>query len=137
DVILIGVGQKARLQVDAFREREFAGTVTEIANAAKGLSASAPGSSSSSSGSSQGQEATKFEVKIRVQEKEIFRPGMSVTAEIETRYRTNVLCVPIQSVTTRVPKKPNAASVQSSGLVNTVRAAAETKKQPDKKESQK
>jgi HlyD family secretion protein len=105
DVILIAVGQKARLEVDAFRDREFAGIVTEIANAAKGLSASAPGSSSSSSSSgASSQEATKFEVKIRVQEKELFRPGMSVTAEIETRYRTNVLCVPIQSVTTRVPK---------------------------------
>ena len=31
------------------------------------------------------QEATKFEVKIRINEKESFRPGMSVTAEIETR----------------------------------------------------
>src|SRR6185436_20754904 len=30
---------------------------------------------------------------------------MSCTAEIETRYRTNVLAVPIASVTTRVPKK--------------------------------
>jgi len=29
---------------------------------------------------------------------------MSATAEIETRYRTNVLTVPIQSVTTRLPK---------------------------------
>src|SRR5438445_1369588 len=29
---------------------------------------------------------------------------MSVTAEIETRYRTNVITVPIQSVTTRFPK---------------------------------
>jgi HlyD family secretion protein len=104
DVILIAVGQKTRLEVDAFRDREFAGTVTEIANAAKGLSASAPGSSSSSSSGMSSQEATKFEVKIRVQEKEVFRPGMSVTAEIETRYRTNVLCAPIQSVTTRVPK---------------------------------
>jgi HlyD family secretion protein len=105
DVILIAVGQKAQLEVDAFRDRKFAGIVTEIANAAKGLSSAAPGSSSSSSSSSSsGQEATKFEVKIRVQEKELFRPGMSVTAEIETRYRTNVLCVPIQSVTTRLPK---------------------------------
>src|SRR6185503_13623638 len=94
----------AQLEVDAFRDRKFAGIVTEIANAAKGLSSAAPGSSSSSSSSSSGQEATKFEVKIRVQEKELFRPGMSVTAEIETRYRTNVLCVPIQSVTTRLPK---------------------------------
>ncbi len=43
-------------------------------------------------------------MKIRVVEKEGFRPGMSVTAEIETRSRTNVLTVPIQSVTTRMPK---------------------------------
>ena len=103
DVILIDVGQRAKLEVDAFRDREFHGTVTEIANAAKGASSS-PQSSSSSSGGGSSQEATKFEVKIRIQEKEIFRPGMSVTSEIETRYRTNVLCVPIQSVTTRVPK---------------------------------
>jgi HlyD family secretion protein len=105
DVILIDVGQKAKLEVDAFRDREFHGTVTEIANAAKGLSSSSQSSSSSSGGGGSSQEATKFEVKIRIQEKEIFRPGMSVTSEIETRYRTNVLCVPIQSVTTRVPKK--------------------------------
>ena len=103
DVILISVGQKAKLEVDAFRDREFHGTVSEIANAAKGSSSSSQSSSSSSSSGSS-QEATKFEVKIRIQEKEIFRPGMSVTSEIETRYRTNVLCVPIQSVTTRLPK---------------------------------
>ena len=92
DVVLIIAGQKTRLEVDAFRERKFTGAVTEIANTAK---TSLPGSQ---------QEATKFEVKIRVQEKEIFRPGMSVTAEIETRHRTNVLTVPIQCVTTRLPK---------------------------------
>jgi len=34
----------------------------------------------------------------------LFRPGMSVTAEIETRLRTNVLSVPIASVTARLPK---------------------------------
>lgn len=92
DVVLIKVGQIARLEVDAFRDRKFAGEVTEIANTAK------------SSGLGTQQEATKFEVRIRVREQEIFRPGMSVTAEVETRYRTNVLCVPIQSVTTRLPK---------------------------------
>jgi HlyD family secretion protein len=99
DVILIALGQKAHLEVDAFRDRKFSGVVTEIANAAKGTSAGSIGSSQ--------QEATKFEVKIRVQEKAAFRPGMSVTAEIETRYRTNVLAVPIQSVTTRLPKSPD------------------------------
>ncbi len=54
--------------------------------------------------SSTTQEATKFGVKIRIKEKEVFRPGMSVTAEIETRSRSNALTVPIASVTTRVPK---------------------------------
>ena len=56
-------------------------------------------------GSSSQQEATKFSVKIRIKEKEMFRPGMSVTAEIETRSRTNALIVPIASVTTRIPKE--------------------------------
>jgi HlyD family secretion protein len=103
DVVLIAPKQIARLEVDAFKDRKFTGTVTEIANSAKGL-----GQSSLASSSSQ-QDATKFEVHIRIQDKESFRPGMSVTAEIETRYRTNVLAVPIASVTTRLPKDNKAA----------------------------
>jgi HlyD family secretion protein len=58
-----------------------------------------------SSASNNSQDATKFQVKIRIQEKEDFKPGMSVTAEISTRFRTNVLTVPIASVTTRMPKE--------------------------------
>jgi HlyD family secretion protein len=99
DVILIAIGQNARLEVDAFKDRKFTGTVTEIANSSKGLSGSSGGG-----GGGQQQEATRFEVKVRVKEKETFRPGMSVTAEVETRSRTNVMAVPIQSVTTRLPK---------------------------------
>ncbi|MGD0017500.1 MAG: efflux RND transporter periplasmic adaptor subunit [Verrucomicrobiia bacterium] len=97
DVVLIRPGQKARLEVDAFKDRKFAGTVTDIANSAKGTG-------SASSSSSQSQEATKFEVRIRLNENEVFRPGMSVSAEIETRYRTNALTVPMASVTARAPK---------------------------------
>ncbi|MFM7102535.1 MAG: hypothetical protein ACKO3N_15355 [Verrucomicrobiota bacterium] len=55
------------------------------------------------------QESTKFEVRIRIEDKEPFLPGMSVTAEVETRYRTNVVAVPIQSVTTRLPKEAREA----------------------------
>jgi len=90
DVVLLRPGQRARLEVDAFRDRTFTGYVTEIANSSRNLDQPL--------GS---QEATKFEVRIRINEKEAFRPGMSVTAEIETRYRTNVLTVPLASVTTR------------------------------------
>jgi HlyD family secretion protein len=99
DVVLIAPGQVARLEVEAFRDRKFSGVVTEIANSSK---------TASPMGGSTGQEATKFEVKIRIAEKEVFRPGMSVTAEVETRYRTNVVCVPIQSVTTRILKDKKA-----------------------------
>lgn len=97
DIVLIEAGQSATIEVDAFKDRKFQSTVTAIANAAKGSGQTQTG------GSSQSQEAPKFEVKIRVVDKEAFRPGMSATAEIATRERKNVLTVPIQSVTTRLP----------------------------------
>jgi HlyD family secretion protein len=130
DVVLIQVGQKARLDVDAFKDRKFTGTVTDIANSAK---------NSSNLTSSSSQEATKFEVKIRIDEKEQFRPGMSVTAEIETRYRTNVITVPIQSVTTRFPKEAKTNDVElakketaAAGFTpGSSSAAAEKKKQSE------
>ena len=98
DVVLISPGQNVHLEVDAFKDGKFTGTVTEVAN-----SSGAAGLAAAQSNNS--QEATKFGVKIRIKEKEPFRPGMSCTAEIETRSRTNVLCVPIASVTTRLPKE--------------------------------
>ena len=100
DVVMIKVGQNVRLEADAFRDDEFSGEVTEIANASNNAAMSGSGSASASSSS-----ATKFQVKIRVKEKEAFRPGMSVTAYIETRSKTNVLAVPFQSVAARAAKK--------------------------------
>lgn len=94
DVPLVQLGQRARLDVDSFRDRKFTGKVTQIANSAK----------SAGLNSAQTQDATKFEVRIRITDKDRFLPGMSVTADIETRYRTNVLTVPIQCVTSRLPK---------------------------------
>jgi HlyD family secretion protein len=100
DVVLIAVCQKAHLEVDAFKDRKFDGMVTDVANSANNNDTSSTATSTTSSTST---DATKFQVKIRVADKEAFLPGMSVTAEIETRSRTNVLTVPMQSVTTRLP----------------------------------
>lgn len=100
DVVLIAPKQTASLEVDAFKDRKFTGVVTEVANSSNDSSSTTTGSSSSNN-----QDATKFQVKIRIQEREDFKPGMSVTAEISTRFRTNVLTVPIASVTTRLPKE--------------------------------
>jgi HlyD family secretion protein len=130
DIVLIAVGQKARLEVDSFRDRKFTGTVTEIANSSKGL-----GEQGSRGGGGQQQEATRFEVKIRILEKEAFRPGMSVTASIETRSRTNVLSVPFQSVTTRLPKTNtnNISSETNSASTNPVPAKTEASSKTDPK----
>jgi HlyD family secretion protein len=126
DVVLIQPGQNARLEVDAFKDRKFNGVVTEIAN-----SSTSVGVGTASMGGGNQQEATKFGVKIRVKEKETFRPGMSVTAEIETRARTNVLTVPFASVTTRVPKdkdKKNESKTNAKGdLLQASASASETK----------
>jgi HlyD family secretion protein len=109
DVVLIQPGQNVRLEVDAFKDRKFTGTVTNVANSSQSSSALAAASSSTS------QEATKFQVRIRIKEKEMFRPGMSVTAEIETRSRTNALAVPFASVTARPPKAQKTNSPAASG----------------------
>ena len=119
DVVLIKPGQKARLEVDAFRDKKFTGVVTEIANSSKS-SASALGGSSSS------QEATKFEVRIRINENTAFRPGMSVSTEIESRYVTNALTVPYAAVTTRMPKF-------DSGKTNASSSTMKTNSSPDNK----
>ncbi|MGO8697857.1 MAG: efflux RND transporter periplasmic adaptor subunit [Limisphaerales bacterium] len=105
DVPLIKVAEKARLEVDSFKDQKFNGLVTEIADSANNNDTSTTASTST--------DATKFQVKIRVQEKEAFLPGMSVTADIETRYRTNVLTIPIQSVTTRLPSTNNPAKTNA------------------------
>jgi HlyD family secretion protein len=98
DVVLIQPGFKARLDVDSFKDRKFEGRVTQVARSAK---TAAVGTQ---------QESTKFEVRIRMADKGLFLPGMSVTADIETRYRTNVVTVPIQAVTTRLPGSKAGAS---------------------------
>jgi len=105
DVPLIKIGQKASLEIDSFKDQKCNGVVTEIANSANNNDTSSAAAISTSTST----EATKFQVRILVTEKERFLPGMSVTANIETRYRTNSVSVPIQSVTTRLPVTNNPA----------------------------
>ena len=116
DVVSIAPGQNTRLEVDAFKDRKFTGVVSAVANSAVGS-----GSKTDATSSSQSQQATQFEVRIRVNDKEsAFRPGMSVTAEIETQYRTNALTVPLASVTTRPMKAAPKADPSKTGGTNAV-----------------
>jgi HlyD family secretion protein len=118
DIVLIKENESVQLEVDPFKNKKFKGVVSAVANASKSSS-----QTQTSTSSSQNQEAPKFEVRIRILDKEAFRPGMSVSAEIETRSRQNVIAVPIQSVTTRLPKPgtaPATPASKSSGPIKPV-----------------
>jgi HlyD family secretion protein len=90
DVVSVKIGDRTRINVDAFPDREFVGTVTEIASTAV------------TTGANSQAEVTNFEVRIRIEaEGEKLRPGMSALADIETATSKDVIVVPIQSVTVR------------------------------------
>jgi len=128
DIVLLKPGQKATLEVDSYKDKKFAGLVTDVADASKDMNTSSGLGSSSSSSSSSGQSATQFQVRIRLTEDNELRPGMSVNATIETRTRTNAIAAPIASVTTRVLKaKPNKNSAKTNSVpTNAVASAAAT-----------
>lgn len=90
DVVLVSIGDTARVKIDAFSGKSLNGVVTEIGNSAKSTSASSQ------------DQVVNFEVKIRILDKESgIRPGMSCDARIETETKRDVWAVPIQSVTAR------------------------------------
>ncbi len=93
DVILVTVGDTARISIDAFPDKKVNALVYEIANTA------------TSKGLGTQEEVTNFQVKMRIVDKGlVLRPGMSMTADVETETKQNVLTVPIQCVTTRASK---------------------------------
>jgi len=90
DVVNVKVGDKARITIDAYPTRKFAGSVKEIASAARTL------------GQNTQEEVTNFQVKIRIADKDLrLRPGMSANVDIETKTVENAVAVPIQAVTVR------------------------------------
>ena len=107
DIINVKVGDTAAVTVDAFPGRKFTGVVGEI-------SSSAITSGAQSAAASASDEVTNFLVKIRVKDRDVkLRPGMSATVDIETETVTNVVSVPIQSVTVRAAGGKTAEEVQA------------------------
>lgn len=97
DIVRVQLNDSAIIEVDAFPERNFKGIITEIAN-----SASTTGVAT--------DQVTNFEVKILIskesyidlinnQTPQPLRPGMSASVDIMTESRTDILSVPLQSVT--------------------------------------
>jgi HlyD family secretion protein len=107
DINRITLGDSAKIVVDAFLGKTFAGSVIEIGSAANVVGNTA-------------DQVTNFTVKVRIDPKSYaallnktesnpspFRPGLTATVDINTNHASG-LSVPIQSVTTRDEPKPNA-----------------------------
>ncbi len=101
DIVRVNFGDTTAIEVDAYLDRKFTGVVTEIANSANSTGQTA-------------DQVTNFEVKIRILSTSYadlvkadqpglspFRPGMNATVDIRTATKTDVITVPIESITSR------------------------------------
>ncbi len=104
DIPKVKLGDSALIEVDAYTGRKFKGLVTQIASSNNGAAAQNALSNVSS-------DVTQYKVYIRILAESYmdllgkgtfpFRPGMSASADIQTKTHTNVLSVPINAITTR------------------------------------
>ena len=102
DITKVKIGDTALVEVDAYNNRKFKGIVYKIANPV----------SAASSALSSATEVANYKVHIRLltssyldlikeNAKFPFRPGMTASADIQTKSKLNVISVPLNAVTTR------------------------------------
>ena len=104
DIPKVLLGDSAIVTVDAYTDRKFKGIVTQIASSNNGASTQSALANTST-------DVTNYKVYIRLLPESYndlmgktsypFRPGMSASADIQTKTHINVLSVPINAVTTR------------------------------------
>ena len=94
DIPNVTIGQAAVVTIDAVADRMFKGRVTEIGNS--------PIQTAAQTINTGQRQATNFKVVVAIDEPvPDIRPGFTCTAEITTARRSNVVAVPIQSLTVR------------------------------------
>lgn len=109
----VEVGQKAKIKVDAFGDKEIIGEVKQKTPLAVGKSATSGGLSTNINV----QEAKEFRVVIELKDlpndvRDGLRPGMSATAEITTKTVDNVIAVPLQAVIEKKPEGQPSPTLQ-------------------------
>lgn len=112
----VETGQKVKVKVDAFGDREIEGEVTQKTPLAIGKSQTTGGLSTNINV----QEAKEFRVVIQLKNlsrdvQEGLRPGMSATATITTKTAQDTIAVPLQAI---VQKQPDASSPKPENTPN-------------------
>jgi len=112
DIVNVKIGDRARISIDAYPNRQFTGEVKEIASAAR------------TTGLQTQEEVTNFQVKIRITDKDVaLRPGMSATVDIETQTVEDAIAVPIQAVAVRTREGSRTIDEQAAERDKAIRAA--------------
>ncbi|MFL9481496.1 efflux RND transporter periplasmic adaptor subunit [Chitinophagaceae bacterium LWZ2-11] len=107
DIPKVKIGDTALVEVDAYTGRKFKGVVYKIANPTNAVSSTTTTTSST--------DVTNYKVHIRLLSSDYkdlivpgksfpFRPGMSASADIQTKTKPSILSVPLNAVTTRDSK---------------------------------
>ncbi len=104
DIVKVHLGDTALVEVEAYTDRKFKGIVTQIAS-------SNNGAANNNALANTSTDVTQYKVYIRLIADSYqdligkgsfpFKPGMTATADIQTKTHLNVLSVPINAVTTR------------------------------------
>jgi HlyD family secretion protein len=137
DIPKVHLGDSSVIEVDAYNKRKFKGIVTQIASSNKGAASQQVSTTSS--------DVTNYEVRIRLLPESYkdlidparpksfpFRPGMSASADIQTRRHENKLSVPINAVTTR-EKGTDKVVASNNTNTSTGSAPADQNASPDQK----
>jgi HlyD family secretion protein len=126
DIAKVHLGDSAIVTVDAYSTRKFKGLVTQIASSNNGAATQSALANTST-------DVTNYKVYVRLLPESYddllakgsypFRPGMSASADIQTKTHLNVLSVPINAVTTRDKNDSTAAKVAGATKAVTDKAA--------------
>jgi HlyD family secretion protein len=93
DVSLVSAGQPVKIELDAFPDTTFRGTVVKIGNSAN------------ITGFGSQDQATNFMVNVRLLDTVVnIKPGMTASVDVTTSTRDSVLQIPIQAVVMRERK---------------------------------
>lgn len=131
DIPKVHLEDSAIIEIDAYNNRKFKGIVTKIASSNSGAATSSAATATN--------DVTNYKVHIRIlleSYKDLFdpaksnsfpfRPGMSASADIQTKRHENSISVPINSVTTR--EKNSDKPIETKKTTNAETANAD----PDK-----
>lgn len=122
----VAVGQEAKVKVDALGDKEIKAVVTQK----NPLAVSKSDATGGLSNRVNVQEAKEFKVTLELKElpQDIhmsLRPGMSSTATITTKTKTNVLAVPLESI---VEKQPTPAASPAATVAGSVPSGSPSEK---------